>query len=153
MHLLFIKDMHKYIILLHVLAATVWVGGHLVLAIGILPSVVKYGNIDLLNAFEAKYEKVGIPALIILVVTGLYMAIDYLPISEWFDFSNNLSTHISIKIILLGITIALALHARLKLLPNLSVNNLIVLAVHIIAITTVAVMFVVTGLSFRLGFL
>ena len=153
MHLLFIKDMHKYIVLLHVLAATVWVGGHLVLAIGILPSVVKYGNIDLLNAFEAKYEKVGIPALIILVVTGLYMAIDYLPMSEWFNFSNDLSKHISIKIILLGITIALALHARLKLIPNLSVNNLIILAVHIIAITTVAVMFVVTGLSFRLGFL
>jgi putative copper export protein len=145
--------MHKYIILLHVLAATVWVGGHLVLAIGILPSVVKYGNIDLLNAFEAKYEKVGIPALIILVVTGFYMAISYLPISEWFDFSNNLSKHISIKIILLGMTIGLALHARLKLIPNLSVNNLIVLAVHIIAITTVAVMFVVTGLSFRLDFL
>lgn len=145
--------MHKYIILLHVLAATIWVGGHLVLAIGILPSVVKYGNLDLLNAFESKYEKVGIPALLILVITGVYMAISYLPVNEWFNFSNNLSKHISIKIILLGITVALALHARLKLIPNLSVNDLIVLAVHIIAITVVAVMFVVTGLSFRLGFL
>ena len=107
----------------------------------------------LFRSFESKYEKVGIPALIILVITGFYMAIGYLPISEWFDFSNNLSKHISIKIILLGITIALALHARLKLIPNLSVNNLIILVVHIIAITTIAVMFVVTGLSFRLGFL
>lgn len=145
--------MDKYLILLHVLAATIWVGGHLVLAIGILPSVVKYGNIDLLNAFEAKYEKVGIPSLIILVITGFYMAINYLPISEWFNFSNNLSRHISVKVILLGITIGLALHARLKLIPNLSVNNLILLAVHIIAVTAVGVMFVVTGLSFRLDFL
>lgn len=145
--------MHKYIILIHVLAATVWVGGHLVLAIGILPSVLKYGNLDLLNAFETKFEKVGIPALIVLVITGVYMAISYLPVSEWFHFSNNLSRHISIKIILLGATVVLALHARLKLIPNLSVNNLIVLALHIIAITVVAVLFVVTGLSFRLGFL
>ncbi len=153
MYLLFLISMHKYIILLHVLAATVWVGGHLVLAFGILPTVLKQGNIDLLNMYESKYEKVGIPSLIILVVTGFYMAISYLPISEWFDFSNNLSKHISIKVILLGITIGLALHARLKLIPNLSVNNLNLLAVHIIAITTVAVIFVITGLSFRLGFL
>jgi putative copper export protein len=141
----------KYIILLHVLAATVWVGGHLVLAIGILPSVLKNKDIDLLMSFESKYEKVGMPSLLILIITGFYMALVYLPLASWFDFSDHLSQHISIKVILLVTSLLIALHARLRIIPNLSEKNLKLMAGHIIAITVLAVFFVVTGLSFRLN--
>ena len=143
--------MMKYIILLHVLAATVWVGGHLVLAIGVLPSVLKNKDIELLMSFESRYEKVGMPALLISIITGFYMALTYLPLSEWFDFDNHLSKHISIKIILLLTSLTIALHARFKIIPNLSESNLKLMAGHIIAITIIAVFFVVTGLSFRLN--
>lgn len=151
MRLLFLIIMNKYLIILHVLAATVWVGGHLVLAIGILPSVLKDKDVDLLLGFETKYERVGIPALIILVVTGIYMAITYLPIAQWFNFSNDLSRHISIKIILLGMTIAFAINARFRVIPNLKANSLNLMAFHIISVTILAVLFLVTGLSFRLN--
>ena len=151
MRLLFLTIMNKYLIILHVLAATVWVGGHLVLAIGILPSVLKDKDVDLLLGFETKYERVGIPALIILVVTGIYMAITYLPIAQWFNFSNDLSRHISIKIILLGMTIAFAINARFRVIPNLTTNSLKLMAFHIISVTILAVLFLVTGLSFRLN--
>lgn len=151
MRLLFLAIMNKYLIILHVLAATVWVGGHLVLAIGILPSVLKDKDVDLLLGFETKYERVGIPALIILVVTGIYMAITYLPIAQWFNFSNDLSRHISIKIILLGMTIAFAINARFRVIPNLTTNSLKLMAFHIISVTILAVLFLVTGLSFRLN--
>jgi putative copper export protein len=144
--------MNKYIILLHVLAATVWVGGHLVLAIGVLPSVLKHKDINMLLGFETKYERVGMPALLILVASGIYMAISYLPIGQWFDFSNTLSRHISIKIILLGTTIAFALNARFRVIPKLSEDNLKLMAFHIISVTILAVLFLVTGLSFRLSF-
>lgn len=151
MRLLFLTIMNKYLIILHVLAATVWVGGHLVLAIGILPSVLKDKDVDLLLGFETKYERVGIPALIILVVTGIYMAITYLPIAQWFNFSNDLSRHISIKIILLGMTIAFAINARFRVIPNLTTDSLKLMAFHIISVTILAVLFLVTGLSFRLN--
>ncbi len=142
--------MIKYIILLHVLAATIWVGGHLVLAMGILPAVLRNKDLDLLQSFEGRYEKIGMPALLILVISGIYMALYYLPFGQWFDFGNHLSRHISLKLILLAVTIGLAVHARLRLIPQLSTANLGLLAVHIIAITVVAVLFVVTGLSIRL---
>ena len=151
MRLLFLIIMNKYLIILHVLAATVWVGGHLVLAIGILPSVLKNKDVDLLLGFETKYERVGMPALIILVVTGIYMAITYLPMAQWFNFSNDLSRHISIKIILLGMTIAFAINARFRVIPNLTINSLKLMAFHIISVTIFAVLFLVTGLSFRLN--
>lgn len=151
MRLLFLAIMNKYLIILHVLAATVWVGGHLVLAIGILPTVLKDKDVDLLLGFETKYERVGIPALIILVVTGIYMAITYLPIAQWFNFSNDLSRHISIKIILLGMTIAFAINARFRVIPNLTTDSLKLMAFHIISVTILAVLFLVTGLSFRLN--
>lgn len=151
MKLLSLIIMNKYLIILHVLAATVWVGGHLVLAFGILPSVLKDKDVDLLLGFETKYERVGIPALIILVVTGIYMAITYLPIAQWFNFSNDLSRHISIKIILLGMTIAFAINARFRVIPKLTVNSLKLMAFHIISVTILAVLFLVTGLSFRLN--
>jgi putative copper export protein len=140
----------KYVILLHVLAATIWVGGHLILVLGILPSVLKNNDIDLLKSFESRYEKVGMPALLILIISGIYMAITYLPISAWFDFSNHTSKLISMKMILLLTSLGIALHAKFRVIPNLSERNIKLMAAHIIAITTIAVFFVVTGLSFRL---
>ena len=142
----------KFIILLHVLAATIWVGGHLVLAIGILPAVLKNRDFDLLQSFESRYEKVGMPALLILVITGIYMALIYLPFGQWFDFSNHLSKHISLKLIWLGLTVVFALNARFRVIPNLSAKTLPVMGFHIISVTLLSILFLITGLSFRLNF-
>jgi len=142
----------KFIILLHVLAATIWVGGHLVLAIGILPAVLKNRDVDLLQSFESRYEKVGMPALLILVITGIYMALNYLPFGQWFDFSNHLSKHISLKLIWLGLTVVFALNARFRVIPNLSAKTLPVMGFHIISVTLLSILFLITGLSFRLNF-
>ncbi len=61
--------MYQLILTLHVLAATIWTGGHLVLALGILPDVLKNRDVEGLLNFEGKYERVGIPALIVQVIT------------------------------------------------------------------------------------
>jgi uncharacterized membrane protein len=50
----------------------------------------------------------------------------------------------------LGLT-ALAIHARLRLIPNLTDNNLSGLAWHIRGITALAIAFVVVGALTRLG--
>jgi putative copper export protein len=55
------------------------------------------------------------------------------------------------KLILLAIAFALALHAQLRLIPNLSDDNLVEMAWHIRSITTVSIAFVVVGVGIRLG--
>ena len=68
--------MYKIIILIHLLAATIWTGGHLILGISILPRAFKESSTQDLLKFESGFEVVGIPALIIQVVTGVYLALN-----------------------------------------------------------------------------
>lgn len=141
----------KYLILLHTLGACVWVGGHLVLALSVLPKALKKREPEIVREFESHYERVGIPALLLQVITGVMIAIIYMPVSEWFTFQDRAHTHIGIKLILLMLTFTLAVHARLFIIPKLSRNNLSLLGWHIVAITTVAVAMLFVGLNFRLA--
>ncbi len=141
----------KYLILLHVLGACVWVGGHLVLAISVLPKALKKNDPEMVRQYETHYERVGIPALLVQVATGLMMAVFYSPVSEWFSFQDRVHTHLGIKLILLGLTFSLAIHARFFIIPKLSQSNLRVLGWHIVAVTSVAVAMVFVGLNFRLA--
>lgn len=146
------KIMHTFILVLHVLSATVWTGGHLFLAIGILPKVLKTNNYNMLLDFERVYEKVGMPALVIQVLSGLYLAYHLVPdLSQWFSFSNHITTHIGIKLILLMVTVVLAVIANVRLIPNLQKgNNLKIMAGFAYTVTLMAVLFVIVGISFRL---
>ncbi len=140
-------------LVLHVLAATIWTGGHIVLATTVLPKILNTKDINKLLDFEMGYEKVGMPALLIQIVTGLFLAYNYLPdVTQWLSFSDQISTHIGIKLILLFTTFGFALNAKFRLIPNLEKgNNLTIFAGHIIAVTTISVLFVIVGLSFRLN--
>jgi putative copper export protein len=139
----------KWLILLHVLGATVWAGGHLILSIGFLPKALKEKNIQIISDFERQYERVGIPALLLQVITGFWMATIYVPFDDWFSLATPHHAYLWIKIVLLLSTIGFAIHARLFIVPNLTVEKLPSLAFHIIVATVLAVSFVVTGLSFR----
>lgn len=144
--------MYSYILLLHVLAATIWTGGHLVLATTILPRVLKEKSTSDLLRFESGYERIGIPALIIQVVTGLWLAHNLMPeISLWFSVVNPISRLILVKLILLLVTVLFAIDARLRIIPNLTDRNLMSLAYHIIPVTVISVLFVIVGVSFRTG--
>jgi putative copper export protein len=145
--------MFTAIIVIHVLAATIWTGGHIVLATTVLPKILKTRDIDKLLDFEMGYEKVGMPALVIQIITGLYLAYSHLPeVGKWFSFSDHISTHIGIKLILLFCTFAFAINAKFRLIPNLEKgNNLTIFAGHIISVTILSILFVIVGLSFRLG--
>lgn len=141
------------LIIIHTLAATVWVGGHLMLSIIVLPSAWKKNDFTIISTFENSFEKIGIPALLIQVISGIWMSIIYLPFSNWFDFNDPISKLISIKLLLLAITIALAIHARFVIIPKLDNSKIPILATHIFAVTVVGIIFLVIGLSFRLNFL
>lgn len=146
--------MYGTILLLHILAATVWTGGHLVLALTILPRVLKQKSVSELHRFEAGYERIGIPALLIQVATGLWLAYRMVPdVGQWINTGNPVSRLILAKLFLLALTIALAADARLRIIPLLSEKNLSSLAWHIVPVTIVSTLFVFVGVSFRVGWL
>lgn len=144
--------MYGWLLLLHILSATVWTGGHIVLSIVILPRVLKEKSLDQLQQFESGYEKIGMPALVIQIVTGFMMAYHLLPdMSQWFNWANPIAHTIIFKIALLLLTLGLALNARFRVIPNLNNENLPLMAWHIIAVTLISILFVVVGVSFRTG--
>lgn len=143
-----------FLLMLHVLAATIWTGGHLVLTLTVLPRVLKQKLPSELLRFESGYERIGIPALVIQVVTGLLLARALVPdMSQWFSFDNSVSRLIGIKLTLLALTVVFAIDARLRIVPKLSEDNLISLARRIIPVTVISILFVVVGVSFRTGWL
>lgn len=71
--------MFGWIILLHILGATIWTGGHLVLALGVLPRALRECDVEAICGFEARYERVGIPALVVQVLSRLWLAHRLLP--------------------------------------------------------------------------
>ena len=140
------------LLLLHILAATVWTGGHLVLALAVLPRILRERDPAALVRFESAYERIGIPALLIQVATGLWLAYRLVPeVSQWFAFEHPVARLIGVKLILLATTVAFAADARLRILPKLSQENLTSLAWHIVPVTVVSVLFVLVGVSFRTG--
>jgi putative copper export protein len=139
------------VLTLHILGACVWAGGHLVLAITVLPSALARRDPRILRAFETPFERIGIPALIVQVLTGIWLASQFVPASRWLAFGSDLEVRIGTKLLLLGLTMALALHARLRLIPRLDSSNLGVLAAHILIVTALAVALVIVGVDFRTG--
>ncbi|WP_438863327.1 copper resistance protein CopD [Neptunicella sp.] len=146
--------MYDVLLVLHILAATIWTGGHIVLATVILPKVLRTCSPMMLLNFESAYEKIGMPALIVQIVTGLLLAYYMLPdVRLWFDISNPLANGILAKLSLLAATIGFALDAKLRVLPKLSEKSLVTMAWHIIPVTLFSILFVLVGVSFRTGWL
>lgn len=143
--------MRALLLTLHVLGACVWAGGHLVLAVTVLPRALARRDARILRAFEEPFERIGIPALFVQVVTGVWLASQFVPVARWFAFGSDIEVRVGAKLLLLGLTVALALHARLRLLPRLDGANLGLLAAHIVVVTALAVALVIVGVDFRTG--
>lgn len=144
--------MDKLMLVFHILAATVWTGGHLVLAVAILPRALRRNAPEMVFQFDSAFERMAIPALLLLVATGLWLAYRMIPdVSAWFSFESRVSTLIVTKLALLALTIVLAVDARVRIIPHLGSAALKKLAYHIILVTIVAVLFVIVGVGFRTG--
>lgn len=144
--------MLNHVLIAHLLGATIWTGGHLILTLAVLPKVLISRNIETLHQFEQQFEKVGMPALILQIGTGLWMAQRLLPDwHSWFALDNDISKLIALKLALLFTTVLVALHARFRVIPTLREQTLNWFAVHIVTVTLLAVSFVVVGSLFRTG--
>jgi putative copper export protein len=142
----------KILVILHTLGATVWTGGHLVLAVTVLPQALRSSDPDRVHQFESHFEGFGLAALLLQVITGLWLTWIYLPgFQNFLSFDSYLSIYIGIKLLCLLGTLALAIHARFFIIPNLTKETLNSLAYHIVGVTTLAVVFVVVGAGIRVG--
>ena len=68
------------------------------------------------------------------------------------EFGSAYRQNFMVKLSCILVTILLAAHARFRVIPNLDKDNLRYLAAHIIAVTIVSVVFVISGLNFRTGY-
>ena len=144
--------MYPLFLILHVLGATVWTGGHIVLVLAFLLEALRRGDPEIVKFFESRYERVGVPALIVQVLTGLWLASAYVPDwRHWLAFDTPVSRMIGLKLLLLAATVALAVDARVRLIPRLGENNLRALAWHIVPVSVLAVLFAVVGVGLRVG--
>ena len=92
--------LYNALVILHLLGASVWVGGHIVLVRVILPSALKERDPKRILDFEHGYGKVGMMALAIQVVTGLWLASIRLEgLTNIFNTSNPASHAVLLKLV------------------------------------------------------
>lgn len=143
---------HQIILIIHLLAATIWVGGHLLLLLRYVPKAIKSKSLEELSAFRKSFEPVGMPSLFILIITGILMAYDYNIIFEkWFLFENSIEKIVSIKLILLFISLTLAFITIRFVLPSINKISPFILYFIIFLVTIIAVTMLVLGSLVRVG--
>jgi putative copper export protein len=144
--------MFRLVLILHLLGAAIWVGGHLVLLLSVLPKGLRAKDPAIVLAFEERYERVGIPALLIQLVSGLWLANRFVPgIISAFRFDDPLRIIIATKLLLLFATIALGAHARSRIIPDLSAEGLVALAWHIVLINVFGIALLILGALMHTG--
>ena len=84
---------------LHVLAATVWVGGQVVLAAAV-PVVRRFGGIETARAAARRFQLVAWPAFGLLVVTGIWNLFAV----KVGDRSGTYLTTLFVKLLLVGLS-------------------------------------------------
>ncbi|WP_282787980.1 copper resistance protein CopD [Flavobacterium croceum] len=144
--------LHQLILIIHLLAATIWVGGHLILLLRYVPKAIKNKSLEELSAFRKNFEPVGMPSLFILIVTGIIMAYNYnVTIEKWFLFENAIEKIVSIKLILLFVSLTLAFITIKFVLPSIDKLSPFLLYFIIFLVTTIAVMMLILGSLVRVG--
>ena len=144
--------MTQLLILLHVLGAAVWAGGHLVLALVVLPRARRASDPRIVQEFEEGYERLAMPALLTQIVTGIWLALRAKPADvSWSDLTTFPVSHIALKLLLLVGIFALAVHAKLRVLPRLESGGLDVYARHAWAVTILSVGLVAVGVGLSTG--
>jgi putative copper export protein len=143
---------YRLVVMVHLLGAAVWIGGHLVLSLSVLPRALRTGNPALVRDFESVYERVGLPALALQIITGLWLAHHWGPTAaSWTPPYTPQVIFIFVKLGLLALTVALAIHSRLGIMPRLDESTLPLLATHVVAVTILGVAFLVFGVGVRTG--
>ena len=142
----------QFLIFVHVLGATVWTGGHLVLVLVVLPRARRASDPGVVQEFEEGYERLALPALLSQVASGVWLALRAKPADvSWSQLATFPVSHIALKLALLAGVLALAVHAKRRVLPELEAGNLETYGAHAWAVTLLSTGLVAVGVGLSTG--
>jgi putative copper export protein len=143
---------HHALLVLHLLAATVWVGGYVFLVLGYAPEAVRTRDPRGLIDAHQRLQRMALPALAVVIVSGLWLAWNWLPDPTlWFEASLPIAEVIFAKLGLLVLSLLLLTYLRLRVLPTLMPARIPRLALVLVLIALVGVAAAAIGPSFRYG--
>ncbi len=140
------------LVILHILGASIWIGGMLIMALGVLPKAKKANDASLLKDYEGSFHILGMIALTMQFLTGFRLAMIYAGgMKGLFDFSNHLAVLFVWKLALLILTIVLFVFFKKKTLAKLTDENVASASNMVWNITIFAIALMVLGLGFSRG--
>lgn len=102
----------------HLVAASIWVGGSIFIGIVLAPLLKTIsdsveGRLSIMIRVGRKFNKIGVPSLIILIASGIYNSVGFVSKPEMI-LSTNYGIVLLIKVILVvALIITFAIHVRL----------------------------------------
>lgn len=144
--------LYKLLIVLHLLGSSVWIGGHIVLVLVVLPKAMRKRDPIRVRDFERGFAKVGLSALALQVFTGLwlttYWGIDWRAVLV----TPTPAAHLALsKVVLLAVVVVVGVHAERRVLPRLSAETLGVFAAHAWTVTLLSLLMLIAGAGIRTG--
>jgi hypothetical protein len=134
----------KTLITLHIIGAAALAGGHLIFALGVLPRALRAKDHEMLLSFQKAFTPVGHTALLIQIVTGLWLAMPY------FSQRTPATMLVEVKTLLLILVIAITIHAKVRVAKRLP-ESMGAYAGHIVANAVLATALLVLGAALRFG--
>ena len=141
----------KLLILVHVLGASVWIGGHIVLLGVVLPQAMRHRDAARIIEFEKDYGRLGMLALGAQVITGLFLAARWLGGWQAVRELSPTALLVMLKVVLLLTIAGFAHHATRRVLPGLSAETLDRFAFHARLVTALSILLAVCGVAIRTG--
>lgn len=141
---------HHLLHYLHLVAASLWCGGALVLALTILPTLWRREGLTVLPAMLLTLDRINLAALAVLLASGYALAWHWLPdAAGWFQSDLRQADLIQMKWLLLVAAAALAGWARIYLLPVWTPARRLALTVYLLGNVAIGLAMVWLGTRFR----
>lgn len=144
--------LYKILVVLHLIGACVWIGGHAALIGAVLPIAMAHRDPGPIRDFERSFGRIGLASLAIQLATGLWLtAIRFGGLTTVLREPSAAGHLVLAKLLLLVALFGLAGHAYHRVLPHLSPERLAPFAAHAWAATVLSVLTLIAGAGVRLG--
>lgn len=143
---------YKLIVITHLIGSALWIGGHMVLLFVIIPHALRTRSTDPIVRFEHQFGPIGLVALGVQVVSGLWLAHHWVgPFSKIFTEPTLHTRMIAAKIVVLILTVGVAAFTQYRVVSRLSEKNLRLFLLLTSCLTGLAVLMLILGVGIRTG--
>lgn len=141
---------HHLLHYLHLIAASLWLGGTLLLALTTLPGLWRGAGPERLPGHLLATDRLNLGALAVLLASGYALAWHWLPdAAGWFQSDLRQADLIQLKWLLLIAAAALAGWARIYLLPTWTPSRRLALTVYLVGNLVIGLAMAWLGTRFR----